>query len=311
MYARILTLAFAFFTLTTACSDRDKPPQKEAPMSTPTTPTTPAKTGYAPVNGMRLYYEIRGTGDPVILLHGAIGSLEMFGPNIDLLAKTRQVIAVDLQGHGRTADVERPLAPELMADDIAALITHLGFRRADVLGYSLGGQVAINVGIRHPDVVRKLVVVSAVFARSGWYPEVEAQFDRVGQLAEPMKQSPAYAHYAKVAPRPGDWNRMIEKLGEQVKKSYDWMGNVADLPPTLIVAGDADGMRPGHLVEVFAKLGGGLHDPGWDGSAGRPESQLAILPGATHYDIVASPALASVVESFLARSLTAKTTAQR
>jgi pimeloyl-ACP methyl ester carboxylesterase len=280
-------------------------------MSTPITPTSPAKTGHAPVNGMQLYYEIRGTGDPVVLLHGAIGSMEMFGPNIDRLAKNRQVIAVDLQGHGRTADVDRPLAPDLMADDIAALITHLGFQRADVLGYSLGGQVAINVGIRHPEVVRKLVVVSTVFARSGWYPEAEAQFDLVGQLAEPMKQSPAYAHYTKVAPRPGDWNRLIEKLGAQVKKPFDWMADVAKLPPTLIVAGDADGMRPGHLVEVFAKLGGGLRDPGWDGSAGRSESQLAILPGTTHYDIVASPALVNAVESFLATPLVPKTTAQR
>jgi pimeloyl-ACP methyl ester carboxylesterase len=309
MSARTLARAFALFTLTTACAHRDQPPQKATAMSTPT-PSTPAKTGYAPVNGMNLYYEIRGTGDPVILLHGAIGSLETFGPNLDLLAKTRQVIAVDLQAHGHTADVDRPLAPELMADDIAALIPHLGFERADVVGYSMGGGVAINVGIRHPEVVRKLVIVSTVFARSGWFPEVEERFHLVGQLAEVMKQSPQYAHYAKVAPRPEDWNRMVEKLGAQVKKSFDYMDKVAALPPTLIVAGDADGMWPSHLVEVFARLGGGLREPGWDGSVGRPDSQLAILPGTTHYDIVASPALASVVESFLATPLSAKS-AQR
>lgn len=260
------------------------------------------KTGYADINGLHLYYEIHGSGEPLIVLHGAIGSVEAYGPNIELLAKTRQVIGVDMQGHGRTADIDRPFSCEALGDDVAALIEHLGFAKADVMGYSLGGGAALQAGIRHPERIRKLVVVSTAFARDGWFPEVRAGFDAFGpELAAMMKQSPAYTFYAKVAPRPQDFERMVEKLGVMVKQDFDWSSLITEkLPPTLIVAGDADGMRPAHLVEMFAKLGGGLRDPAWDGSAGRSRSQLAILPGKTHYDIVASPTLAATVEPFLA-----------
>ncbi|HSN27015.1 MAG TPA: alpha/beta hydrolase [Kofleriaceae bacterium] len=262
---------------------------------------TTKTTGYAEIHGLHLYYEIHGSGEPLILLHGGLGSVEMFGPNIEMLAKTHQVIAVDLQGHGRTADIDRPMSYEAMGDDVAALIQHLGFERADVMGYSLGGGVALQAAIRHPARVRRLVIVSTVFARSGWFPEVRAGFDAFGpQLAAMMKQGPAYAFYASIAPRPQDFERVVEKLGTMLKKDYDWTALVTDkLPPTLIVAADADAIRPAHLVEMFAKLGGGQRDPGWDGSGGRSKSQLAILPGRTHYDIVASPALAAAVEPFL------------
>ena len=267
-----------------------------------TTASAPKKTGYAPINGLSLYYEIHGTGEPLIMLHGGIGSVEMFGPNIELLARTRQVIAVDLQGHARTADIDRPLSPEFLGDDVAALIAHLGFARADVMGYSLGGAAALQTAIRHPDRVRKLVLVSTAMSRNGWFPEVRAGFDAFGpELAEMMKPSPVYAFYQKVAPRPQDFPRLIEKIGAMVKTDYDWSADVARLHgPVLIVAGDADGLRPAHVIEMFAKLGGGLRDPGWDGSAGRSSSQLAILPNANHYDIVASPRLAATVEPFLA-----------
>lgn len=260
------------------------------------------KTGYADINGLHLYYETHGSGEPLIVLHGAFGSAEMFGPNLELLAKTRQVIAVDLQGHGRTADIDRPLSAEALGDDVAALIEHLGFGKADVLGYSFGGAVALQAAIRHPERIRKLVLVSAAFARSGWFLEVRAGFDAIGpDLAAMMKQGPAYAFYAKVAPRPQDFERVVEKVGTMVKQDYDWSALISDkMPPTLIVAGDADGIRPAHLVEMYAKLGGGLHEPGWDGSRGRSKSQLAILPGKTHYDIVSAPVLASTVEPFLA-----------
>jgi pimeloyl-ACP methyl ester carboxylesterase len=260
------------------------------------------KTGYADIHGLHLYYEIHGTGEPLIVLHGAFGSVEMFGPNIELLAKTREVIGVDLQGHGRTGDIDRPMSPEALADDVAALIGHLGFDKADVMGYSLGGGVALQTAIRHPERIRKLVLVSTAFARNGWFPEVRAGLDAIGpQLAATMKQGPAYAFYEKIAPRPQDFERVVEKVGAMVKQDYDWTALVTDkLPPTLIVAGDADGLRPAHLVEMYAKLGGGQRDPGWDGSAGRSASQLAILPGKTHYDIVASPVLATTVEPFLA-----------
>ena len=269
---------------------------------TKATPMTTKQTGYADINGLHLYYEIHGSGDPLIVLHGALGSVEMYGPNIELLAKTRKVIAIDLQGHGRTADIARPMSCEAFGDDVAALIEHLGFQTADVMGYSLGGGAALQAAIRHPERIRKLILVSTAFARAGWYPEVRAGFDAFGpQLAQMMKQGPAYAFYEKIAPRPQDFEHLVEKLGAMVKQDYDWSAQITDkMPPTLIVAADADGLRPQHLVELYAKLGGGLRDPGWDGSAGRSKSQLAILPGRTHYDIVSAPALVATVEPFLA-----------
>jgi pimeloyl-ACP methyl ester carboxylesterase len=271
-----------------------------------TTMTTANETtsGYADVNGVHLYYETRGSGPPLILVHGAFGSVESFGPNVALLARTRTVITVELQGHGRTADIDRPLSSEAFGDDLAALIEHLGYEQADVMGFSLGGGAAAQAAIRHPERIRRLVIVSTVFARSGWYPEARAIFDAWGpHLAAAMKQSPNYAHYTKVAPRPQDFDKLVEKLGAIVKHDYDWLPLVDEkrMPPTLIVAGDADGMNPSHLVAMFARLGGGQRDPGWDGSAGRSSSQLAILPGKTHYDIATSPELVAAVMPFLDR----------
>lgn len=258
-------------------------------------------TGYAPINGLQLYYEIRGEGDPLIALHGALGSMEMFGANLDALAQQRRVISVDLQAHAHTGDIDRPLSVELMADDIAGLVDHLALGRADVLGYSLGGAVALQTAIRHPSHVRRLVVASAVLRRSAWFPEVRAGLDAIGPaLAEPMKQSPIYAHYAAVAPRPDDFAALIGKIGALVKQDYDWTPHIATLPPTLIVVGDADGMSLSHAVEFFTLLGGSQRDPGWDGSGGRSASQLAILPGTNHYDLAASPAFAAAAASFLA-----------
>src|SRR5437867_12285010 len=255
---------------------------------------------YADVNGIKLYYEIHGTGRPLILLHGGLGAIEMFGPNLPALAKGRQVIAVDLQGHGRTADIDRPLSVALMADDIAALIKHLGLERADVMGYSLGGGVALQTAIRHPEVVRKLVVVSTPIKRSAFYPDILAQQGQVGAAAaEAMKQTPMYQLYASVAPRPEDWPRLLGKIGDAMKDDFDLSKEVAAIKAaTLVVAGDADIFPPAHAVEVFGLLGGGKRDGGWDGS-GRPTSRLAILPGLTHYAIFSAPALASTVIPFL------------
>lgn len=255
---------------------------------------------YATVNGIRLYYEIGGSGRPLILLHGGLGAIEMFGPNLPALAKGRRVIAVDLQGHGQTADTDRPLSLELMADDIAALIRHLKLERPDVMGYSMGGGVALQTAIRHPEVVGKLVVVSAVFRRNGYYPEILAQQGQVNAAAaEGMKQTPMYQLYSSIAPRPEDWPRLLAKIGEAMKKDFDFSKEIAGIKATtLIVAGDADMFPPAHAVEMFGLLGGGKRDPGWDGS-GRPKSRLAILPGLTHYTLFSDPALATTVIPFL------------
>lgn len=255
---------------------------------------------YATVNGIRLYYEDRGTGRPLVLLHGGLGAIEMFGPNLPALAAGRRVIAVDLQGHGRTADIDRPIRPDLMADDIAALIRHLGLERPDLMGYSLGGGVALYTAIRHPDVVGRLVIVSTVFRRDGYYPEILGMQAQVNaSMAEAMKPTPMYRLYAGIAPRPEDWPRLLDKMGALMQVEFDLSKEIAGIrAPALVVAGDADIFPPSHAVELFGLLGGGQRDGGWDGS-GRPASRLAILPGLTHYTIFSDPALAEVAVRFL------------
>jgi pimeloyl-ACP methyl ester carboxylesterase len=233
-------------------------------------------------------------------LHGGLGAGSMFGPNLPALAKGRQVITVDLQGHGRTADIDRPLTPQLMADDIAALIKHLKLDRPDVMGYSLGGGVATFVAIRHPELVRKLVIVSVNFKRSAIYPEMLAQQEQVGpEAAEFMKQTPMYQLYVSIAPRPEDFPRLLGKVGEMMKGDFDYSKEIAGIKATtMIVAGDSDMFPPSHAAEFFGLLGGGKRDGGWDGS-GRPNARLAILPGMTHYAMGSAPALAATVIPFL------------
>lgn len=255
---------------------------------------------YASVNDLEMYYETHGSGEPLILLHGGIGAIGMFGELLPLLAQGRQVVGVDLQAHGRTADIDRPMTFEAMADDVAALIDHLGLERADLMGYSLGGGVALQTAIRHPGTVRRLVLVSTPCKRDGWYPEVRAGMEQMGpEAAEPMKHTPMYQLYAGVAPRPEDWPVLLGKLGDLLRQEYDWSEDLAAMEmPAMIVARDADSVRTAHAVEFFGLLGGGKRDAGWDGS-GMSSSRLAILPGTTHYDIFYSPTLASTVAPFL------------
>src|SRR6266576_4127880 len=209
------------------------------------------KTGYAPVNGLKLYYEIHGSGEPLILLHGGVVGITMFGPNVAALAEKRKVIAVELQGHGHTADIDRPLSFEAIADDIASLMKYLGIDRADVLGYSLGGGVALQMAIRHPEAVRKLVVVSAPFKHDGFYPEVLAAMAQMGPAAaEGMKQSPLSQLYPNV-----NWAALFSKLGDLLRKDYDGSKEVAGIKArTMIVFADADAVRPAHIVEFFGLL---------------------------------------------------------
>jgi pimeloyl-ACP methyl ester carboxylesterase len=262
--------------------------------------TTAPTSGLAPVNGIDLAYQIFGSGSPLVLIHGGFGSVEMFGPNVAALADGRQVIGVDLQSHGRTPAVDRPMRFETMADDVAALIRHLGHEQADVMGFSLGGGVALRTAIQHPASVRKLVLVSAPFKRSGWHPEMIAGFDRMGpEMAESMKQTPMYETYRRVAPRVEDWPILATQITTLLKLDYDWTDEVRSLPmPVLIVLGDADGLPPRHAVEFFELLGGGKRDAVWDRSR-MTRHALAILPRATHYDIDVSPTLATTVASFL------------
>jgi pimeloyl-ACP methyl ester carboxylesterase len=263
------------------------------------TPST-AKTGYAPVNGLELYYEIQGTGQPLVLLHGGLGMIGMFGELPSQLAAGRQVIAVDLQAHGRTADIDRPIRYELMADDIAALLRHLGIAQADVMGYSLGGGTALRTAIQHPALIRKLVVVSTPFQRDGWYPEVRAAMAQMtAATAEFMVNSPLHQAYVSAAPDPDHFPVLVEKMGDLLRQEYDWSADVAAIDiPAMLVFGDADSIPPAHMARFFELLGGGKADAGWDGS-NMPRSRLAILPATTHYDIFSSPVLAPVIVPFL------------
>jgi pimeloyl-ACP methyl ester carboxylesterase len=262
--------------------------------------STAFRSGYAPMNGLRMYYEIHGTGQPLILVHGGLGSSDMFVPIMPELSKDRQVITVDLQAHGRTADIERPLSFEAMADDIAALIHSLGFQRADVMGYSVGGEVALRTAIQHPEIVGKLIIVSATFRRDGWYPEIVAGMEHLDEsVAEQMKQTPMYQGYQRIAPRPQDWPVLCKKLGLMFRNNYDWTSEASRIKvPVLLLFGDADAVRTAHAVEFFELLGGGKKDGGWDGSGMSP-ARLAILPGVTHYTIFSSPLLVSTTTLFL------------
>lgn len=262
-----------------------------------------AATGaYAEVNGISLYYERHGAGHPMVLLHGGLGSGEMFGPILPALSEGHEVILPDLQGHGRTADIDRPLDVRLMADDIAALIDHLGLDRPDVVGFSLGGGVALQTAVKYPSRVRRLVAVSANIRRDAVYPEILALQSQVNAAAaEFMKDTPMYELYQRVAPRPADFPRLLDKAGEAMLKNFDFTEEVRGLQvPTLIVAGDADMAPPSHYVEVFGLLDGGLRDGGWM-NEGRPKGghALAILPGLTHYSIADSPLLAAAILDFI------------
>ncbi|BCJ48994.1 alpha/beta hydrolase [Actinoplanes sp. NBRC 14428] len=259
---------------------------------------------YADVNGLSMYYEVHGSGRPLVLLHGGLGSGEMFAPLLDTLTAHRTVVLPDLQGHGRTADVDRPLDIRTMADDVAALIGHLGLERPDVAGYSLGGGVALLTAIRHPEKVRRLVSASAGIRRGATYPEILAQQGQVsGAAAEFMKETPMYELYQRVAPRPEDFPRLLDKIGAAMAEDFDFTEEVRGLQvPALVVGADADLVPPAHFVEVFGLLDGGARDGGWTGE-GRPKGghALAILPGLTHYDLFRSPLFAAVTLDFTDR----------
>lgn len=237
------------------------------------------KGDYAEVNGLRMYYEVHGAGDPLVLLHGAYMTIDSMGEVVPGLAETRQVIAVELQGHGRTADVDRPLTYEQMADDVAALLRHLEIEVADVFGFSLGGSVALQVAIRHPEVVRKLVVASASYTTEGVHPEVWATIETI--TPELFAGTPILEEYTRLAPNPDDFPTLVEKLKQLDMEPFAWPSEDirAIEAPTLLIIGDSDGTRPEHAVEMFRLLGGGV----FGDIAGLPSSQLAVLPGTSHF----------------------------
>ena len=261
---------------------------------------------YADVNGLHMYYEVHGSGRPLIALHGGLGTGEMLAPILPAFAANHQVILPDLQGHGRTADIDRPMDVRLMADDIAGLIDLLGLDKPDVYGYSLGGGVAFWTARKYPEKVGRLVMVATNFTRDAIYPAMLAQQGNVGpEAAEFMKETPMYQVYHRVAPRPEDFGRLLGKIGTSMAKDFDFRPELAELAvPTLIACGDADMAPPSHYVELFGLLGGGQRDGGWMGE-GRPTGghALAVIPGETHYSVGMSPLMAAAALRFIDASV--------
>jgi pimeloyl-ACP methyl ester carboxylesterase len=244
--------------------------------------TNAPQTGYAPVNGLNMYYEVHGTGAPLVVLHGSFMTISLMGKLVPELAKSRQVIAVEFQGHGHTADIDRPITYEHLADDIAGLLQHLGIGTADIYGYSLGGGVALQVAIRHPEMVRKLVIVSASHTSDGMYPEVLAAIEHITPAL--FDGTPWREAYDQVAPDPEAFPTVFAKVAQLDMTPYFWPSEVVRSisAPTLIVIGDSDGIRPEHAVEMFRLRGGGV----FGDLAGLPAAQLAVLPGTTHVGIL-------------------------
>jgi pimeloyl-ACP methyl ester carboxylesterase len=259
--------------------------------------TNPADSGYVPVNGLQMYYEVHGTGRPLVLLHGNLSTIEVdFGRVIPSFAKTRQVIAVEQQAHGHTADIDRPLTIQNWADDTAALLDHLGIESADFFGYSSGSAVAVELALKRPQLVRKLVVASFSYRLDGVHPGLLEGIQ--GITPEALAGTPFEESYAKTAPNPGDWPTLIEKIKQMDADLPEWPAEAIQslAAPVLLIIGDSDIVRPEHAVEIFRLLGGGVVGD----LVGLPRSWLAVLPGTTHVTLVQrADWLASMATEFL------------
>ncbi len=254
--------------------------------------------GYVSVNGLKMYYEIHGAGQPLVLLHGAFSAIgTSFGGLIPELAKTRQVVAFELQAHGHTADIDRPMSLEYMADDTAAAIEALDIEPASIFGYSMGAGVALYTAIRHPEAVHKLVLASVTYTMSGIQPGL---MENLGSMKpEMMYGSPWHEEYMKIAPHPEDFAKLFAKKTQMDQQTKDIPAEdiQAIKAPTLLIIGDSDLVRPEHAVEMFRLLGGGVFG---DTPAGLPNSQLAILPGTSHVTVVSrTELLIPMITSFL------------
>jgi pimeloyl-ACP methyl ester carboxylesterase len=260
----------------------------------------PTKTGHAEVNGVNYYYAVYGKGEPLLLLHGGLGQIEMFGPNLAKLAQTRQVIGVDLHGHGRTALGKREISIVDMGNDMAGVLKKLGYDKVDVLGYSLGGGVAFQLAIQHPERVRRLALVSAGYAQDGFYPEMLPQQAAVGAaMAEHMKETPMYKSYVAIAPQPQEFPKLLDQMGALMRKGYDYSGDVKKLTmPVMLIFGDSDMYRPEHVVKFYQLLGGGLKDAGWQREH-MSQNRLAIIPNVTHYEMGLAPEMVTTALPFL------------
>ena len=298
MSAKTLIAMFSTVAATFAAPTIIQAAQGNPTMQTAT--PKPVKTGHAAVNGVNYYYAVYGTGEPLLLLHGGLGQIEMFGPNLAKLAQSRQVIGVDLQGHGRTELGVREFSLVNMGNDMAGVLKKLGYDKVDVLGYSMGGGVAFQFAAQHPEMVRRLTLVSTPYSQYGFYPEMLPQQAAVGAaMAGQMKETPMYKSYVAIAPHPEEFPKLLDAMGAYMRKSYDWSADVKKLTmPVMLIYGDSDMFRPEHEVKFYQLLGGGLKDAGWQREH-MSQNRLAILPNLTHYEMGLAPQLVDTALPFL------------
>jgi pimeloyl-ACP methyl ester carboxylesterase len=264
----------------------------------------PTSSGYADVNGIKLYHEIYGHGEPLVLIHGGLTTIGEMQGWVQPLAQTCQVIAVEMQGHSHTTDTDRPMSFATMGDDIAALLDHLKIPKAYLVGHSFGGACAIRAAIQHSEKTRRLVVISSPYARSGWYPETQRGMTQVGAaMAENMMQTPT-GKFSKQWPEPQRFPKFLDKMGKLMSEDYDWSTDVAKLQmPVLLVFADNDSVSQKHVAEFFALLGGGVKEPGWLNTQ-LSKSRLAVVPGYSHYNLISSAEVPQTIRKFLADPLT-------
>jgi pimeloyl-ACP methyl ester carboxylesterase len=293
LIAMFATVAASFAAPTFAHAAQEK-------QATQAVTPKPTKSGHASVNGVNYYYAVYGKGEPLLLLHGGLGQIEMFGPNLTKLAQSRQVIGVDLHGHGRTALGNRQVNLVDIGNDMAGVLKKLGYDQVDVLGYSMGGGVAFQFAIQHPQMVRQLVLVAAGYARDGFHAEMLPQQAAVGAaMAEQMKETPMYKSYVAIAPHPEEFPKLLDQMGALMRKPYDWSADVRRLTmPVMLIYGDSDMYRPEHIVKFYQLLGGGLKDAGWQREH-MSQNRLAILPNITHYELGVAPQLVDTALPFL------------
>ena len=261
-------------------------------------------SGYADVNGIKLYHEIYGQGEPLVLIHGGLTTIGEMQQWVHPLATTRQVIAVEMQGHGRTADTDRPMSFSRLGDDLAVLLDHLNIPRADLAGHSFGAATAIRAAIQNPGKVRRLVVISSPYASSGWFAEARRGMSQVGAwMAENLMQTPT-GQLCRQWSEPHRFPQFLDKMGKLLSEDYDWSAEIARLPmPALLVFADNDSISQKHIAEFFALLGGGVKEPGWQNTQ-LSNSRMAVVPGYSHYNFISSPEVPQIIRKFLDDVLT-------
>ena len=274
-------------------------------------PLQASSQGFLKVNGAQVWHEVYGEGAPLVVLHGGLMTIPEMTNWIEPLAKTRKIIALELQGHGRTPDTERPLALKTLGDDVAGVIDALGLGQADVLGYSFGADAGLRAAIQHPNKVRRLVVVSTGFAKRGWYLEAQQGMAAVGASLAPALKDTQTAKFASQWPEPDRFPKFLDKMGKMMSEDYDWSDEVKKLPmPVLLVFADHDSLSQQHVSDFFALLGGGLTEPGWQNTK-FTRARLAVIPGYSHYNLITSSEVALTAAKFLSDSLAGSSAGER